>query len=553
MASHHRLTLTRALEMQERDKDQLEIIALQREALASATELVAALQRRLRLVESTSPDNRPASTFGQPSISATSSRAPSAPPASTSLSAALRLQILGRGLQQTALARRVEEAESRSQSRHATPRHGMSPVTSDVEQDEDEDDSEELEDESDADESSFVNGGDVRASHEKATAASRERDYRLWIAEHKLAKGLVDQNGVKLEFSLSSLVASMSTSAQAALEASLKSTIHALSLVVSFHATVDSLGVSPYVQHAPRQLVNSLQQETQKFDGLCTQLEQQILRAIAVLERDALKAAGLPLPQPLANASDSKAEDTQDEAMDDAFFNSSLFGDTPANSRPTTSSGLVLTNEPIKSVAQDSVSAAKSGKENALGLSLPMPSTSMPASAPMPLSSNSVSEPFATGATTAQPSTLGKESAENTGVTNFDINALLAGTMSSSATDQPDFSSSIGDADMQAMLQMIADANVPPQTSNPSAAPTTVLSSTAMSSTPVSTDVDLSGLLNWSSQPTSSAVPTNASTLTAVPESTGISGLGSIDFSTFDFSSNENLDELLNSFGTLNS
>ncbi|KAM0790836.1 hypothetical protein ACM66B_004681 [Microbotryomycetes sp. NB124-2] len=205
----NRTTLTRALEMQERDKDQLEIIALQREALASATELVAALQRRLRLMESTSRPltatlNRPSAvTNTSPNTTLSTSPSPSAPPASTSLSAALRLQILGRGLQQQTLARRVEQAESRSQSRHATPRVGMSPVTSDVEDDDDDDDDEDESDEEEQTElwnRSAVTGGGVGVQQTTTTTEEttvREQDYRLWIAQQKLAKGIVDENGVR--------------------------------------------------------------------------------------------------------------------------------------------------------------------------------------------------------------------------------------------------------------------------------------------------------------------------------------------------------------------
>ncbi|KAM0790837.1 hypothetical protein ACM66B_004682 [Microbotryomycetes sp. NB124-2] len=356
----------------------------------------------------------------------------------------------------------------------------------------------------------------------------------------------------------------MASSAQTALEGSLKSTIHALSLLVSQHATIDSLGVSAYVQHAPRQLVNQLQQETTKFDGLCTQLEQQILRAIAVLERDALKAAGLPLPRAPQTAANSPTatKDGQDDVMDDAFFNSSLFGDTPANSRPTTSSGQPMTlTGPSTATALDGAGQAQAG--NALGLSLPVASTSLSASAStsVPTSVAPPSAPFATGGnvTTAHTSNsdvssiLGAAPSASNSTTQpmlstgeVDINALLSGTLTSLSSNDA-FSSSIGDADMQAMLKMIAEANVPPPPPPPSQASTAQTTSTKQqdgNGLAVGSDIDLSNLLSWSSSSTTTTSQPTTSFNVQAPSD----GLGSIDFSTFDFSSTENLDELLNSF-----
>ncbi|KAK4050736.1 hypothetical protein OIO90_004958 [Microbotryomycetes sp. JL221] len=205
-----RTSLTRALEMQEREKDQLEIIALQREALASATELVAALQRRLRLMETSRTASTPVPHFGlaipsststststSPTLSATSSNL-SAPPASTSLTAALRLQILGRGLQQTTLARRVEQVESRSQSRNATPRQGRSPVVSDDELSSSDDD-DDMEEDKDDDILLSVSSGGVVGARIDDNVVANESNYRAWVAEQLLSKGLVDENGVRVK------------------------------------------------------------------------------------------------------------------------------------------------------------------------------------------------------------------------------------------------------------------------------------------------------------------------------------------------------------------
>ncbi|GAA5859373.1 hypothetical protein JCM1840_004585 [Sporobolomyces johnsonii] len=86
---------------------------------------------------------------------------------------------------------------------------------------------------------------------------------------------------------------------KAALDASLKSTLLQLSKILSFQAQLQQHGAAQYATHAPSQLTAHLKAEVERFDAVCAAVEQRVLRAIAVLERDARKAAGIsPLPAP---------------------------------------------------------------------------------------------------------------------------------------------------------------------------------------------------------------------------------------------------------------
>lgn len=58
----------------------------------------------------------------------------------------------------------------------------------------------------------------------------------------------------------------------------MQSTLHALSLIISFYSSVQSLSVTSYARQAPRQLTAQLQLEVAKYDAVCAQLEQRIVR-----------------------------------------------------------------------------------------------------------------------------------------------------------------------------------------------------------------------------------------------------------------------------------
>lgn len=57
-----------------------------------------------------------------------------------------------------------------------------------------------------------------------------------------------------------------------------QSTLHALSLIISFYSSVQTLAVTPYARHAPRQLTSQLQLEAAKYDAVCAQLEERVVR-----------------------------------------------------------------------------------------------------------------------------------------------------------------------------------------------------------------------------------------------------------------------------------
>ncbi|GAA6053302.1 hypothetical protein JCM3770_006674 [Rhodotorula araucariae] len=86
-------------------------------------------------------------------------------------------------------------------------------------------------------------------------------------------------------------------STQTALEASLKATRVQLSRILAFQAKLQHHGALDYAHALPSQLARPLDAEAATFASICDQLERRVLRAIAVLERDARRAAGVsPLP-----------------------------------------------------------------------------------------------------------------------------------------------------------------------------------------------------------------------------------------------------------------
>ncbi|GAA6028910.1 hypothetical protein JCM8097_001501 [Rhodosporidiobolus ruineniae] len=88
------------------------------------------------------------------------------------------------------------------------------------------------------------------------------------------------------------------TDTATALATAYKSTLAQLSHLLAFQHRIQQQGATHYAASVgpPRDLVNRVNHEAAHFDQLCADLEARILRAIAVLERDARKAAGLPNP-----------------------------------------------------------------------------------------------------------------------------------------------------------------------------------------------------------------------------------------------------------------
>lgn len=61
-----------------------------------------------------------------------------------------------------------------------------------------------------------------------------------------------------------------------------QATLHSLSLILSFHASLNSLSVTSYARHAPRALTGQLQLEAGKFDAVCSELEGRIVSPCVV-------------------------------------------------------------------------------------------------------------------------------------------------------------------------------------------------------------------------------------------------------------------------------
>ncbi|GAA5881704.1 hypothetical protein JCM3774_005342 [Rhodotorula dairenensis] len=81
-----------------------------------------------------------------------------------------------------------------------------------------------------------------------------------------------------------------------ALEAALKAATLQLSRILAYQARLQLHATVQYAPPAPNALVKQLAHDADTFDHLCSTLEQRVLRAIAVLERDVRRANGIPAP-----------------------------------------------------------------------------------------------------------------------------------------------------------------------------------------------------------------------------------------------------------------
>ncbi|SCV71393.1 BQ2448_2981 [Microbotryum intermedium] len=163
---------------------------------------------------------------------------------------------------------------------------------------------------------------------------------------------------------------------QVQLETTLKSTLHALSLILSFYSSVQQLGVLNYTPHAPRQLTNQLKLEAAKYDQICGQLEATILRAIATLERDALKAAQVgqlvvPPPPPPSTSLTSEVPPAGDAAPGSTTGETAVLdltaGDTSTSATDTNMTDvgfLVLTGDASTTRAADATLAIPVGTDS---------------------------------------------------------------------------------------------------------------------------------------------------------------------------------------------
>lgn len=69
------------------------------------------------------------------------------------------------------------------------------------------------------------------------------------------------------------------------IESALKSTLHSLSLVLSFHSSVQQLAVAPYAPHPPRQHTQQIQLDSAKFAAACATIEQRLVRSLRPAHR----------------------------------------------------------------------------------------------------------------------------------------------------------------------------------------------------------------------------------------------------------------------------
>ncbi|GAA5982131.1 hypothetical protein JCM11641_000597 [Rhodosporidiobolus odoratus] len=199
---------------------------------------------------------------------------------------------------------------------------------------------------------------------------------------------------------------------QMQLEGSYKSTLAHLSRILAFRARLQQAGGAQYAGTGPpKQLVNALQSEAARFDEICQAVEAKVLRAIAVLERDARAAAGLSplpstlpsppaLPPPTATSPAHRPEPEQVSMHDDEPLPFTLPVSTatssmnsPAVTAPQPPAPSAQSHEPKPVELDLTLSPSPPGAEAPLPFqlpistssSLPTASSTAPASAPPPI------------------------------------------------------------------------------------------------------------------------------------------------------------------------
>ncbi|GAA5938079.1 hypothetical protein JCM1841_003804 [Sporobolomyces salmonicolor] len=325
---------------------------------------------------------------------------------------------------------------------------------------------------------------------------------------------------------------------KAALDASLKNTLLQLSKILSFQAQLQQYGAAQYANQAPSQLTAQLKAEVERFDALCAAVEQRVLRAIAVLERDARKAAGIsPLPAPSPSSVFPPPPPPADP---------SLFSTEPAV--PPAPPAL-----PAQTGAAPPAPPASSAASNLpMELDLTLSPSPPPATEPVPSAIDSL--PFAlpttsstTASTAAAPAPLPAE----------DLTALLSSlnmppfdaSLSSLPSSSTSAAPSVGQSAAEAMAALLGSA--PPLLDASAVAP----------SIPADGDFNLTGF-DFASiglpAPTASnpdVAPASASSQPPVDPSGGaggngldldLTGMGDLDLSQL---GEPNLDELLRSLG----
>ncbi|GAA5894094.1 hypothetical protein JCM6882_007982 [Rhodosporidiobolus microsporus] len=349
---------------------------------------------------------------------------------------------------------------------------------------------------------------------------------------------------------------------QTALEGSLKATLVQLSHILAFQARLQQQGASQYALEPPRQLTDKLKVEADQLEGVCTAIEQRVLKALAVLERDARKAAGIsplpvPSPEPAPAAEPPKAA-VETMTIDDEPLPFTLPVSTASSHVPSTAP-----------------SAPSTAMQLDLTLSPSPPPAALPDNAPLPfqlpVSTSSSSTPSA--ASVAAPAAASSAPAAAGAPAEEDINALL------SSLNMPPFDPSTFLTSSAPLASSSASTSAAPPVPDLSLDQLDALFSSSTSSSasaaPItsaapafSAPLDLSSLgLTTSSAPsdptgmgafdyTSLINDAGMGNSTGGGAAGGAPGLGDLDLSTlgageFDFSQlgEPNLDELLKSLG----
>ncbi|BGP57278.1 hypothetical protein JCM8202_002855 [Rhodotorula sphaerocarpa] len=247
-------------------------------------------------------------------------------------------------------------------------------------------------------------------------------------------------------------MAAGATETHAQLERALKATTLQLSRILAYQARVEQHRTAHFAPPAPRALTRQLAADTDAFDACLHHLELRVLRAIAVLERDARRANGLPpattaaapaavVPAPVGDPATSAS--TATAAQDELPF--SLPSASAAAEAPNGTSTLDLTDSPALvptvpgpapgDLPQTSQQSHSQSQSSAIDIDLTMPLQLPPSAGAAPAGSSSTSQSgTAASATPAAPSTSAAEATGGTTgsagafpeSTSDDIDALLS-------------------------------------------------------------------------------------------------------------------------------
>ncbi|GAA5876719.1 hypothetical protein JCM16303_006261 [Sporobolomyces ruberrimus] len=207
-----------------------------------------------------------------------------------------------------------------------------------------------------------------------------------------------------------------STQVRDSLQASYKSTRLQLSRILAFKSHLQQHGAAQYGR-LPQSMVATLKGEMDKFDQVCVELEQRVMRAIATLERDANKSTE-SLFQPASSTSSSPIP------LSDA----PMLPPSSALPLTITSASQAIGPETI-TIEEDEPSASvpqRRGQKIELDLTLsptppPAPAPSLPDDLPFALPTSTPTNPPSTSTTTTSTAPV-----QSSILPSDDLNALLS-------------------------------------------------------------------------------------------------------------------------------